>query len=204
MIRSIWAAYTGIFSSSKFKWKGRFWQSAYWSPLGVLFRVYMCRLKVFAFPPLTDTATPLLNTNGLKLTCTRSAAERRPIMLALAALTGWKPAWGSTRLVRERRTLIFRWWGVFNFPNWDCLNNNYAKGPLRLKVVQVSGAEYLHITGAGAGRPGGPATASGKRAGVTEWVTQHAARGRLARRLCAAKTKERKKKRRKFLWIIMD
>ena len=48
------------------------------------------------------------------------------------------------------------------------MNNNYAKGPLRLKVVQVSGAEYLHITGAGAGRPGGPATASGKRAGVTE------------------------------------
>jgi hypothetical protein len=34
-----------------------------------------------------------------------SAAERRPIMLALdlAALTGWKFAWGSTRLAGVRR-----------------------------------------------------------------------------------------------------
>jgi hypothetical protein len=30
----------------------------------------------------------------------------------------------------------------------------------------VSGAEHFHITGAGG--PGGPATAGGKRAGVTE------------------------------------
>ena len=65
-------------------------------------------------PPLriTYTPPPLSNANGLKLTCacTRSAAERRPIMLALAALTRVEVRLGEHKIGSSSRTKNAHLW----------------------------------------------------------------------------------------------
>jgi hypothetical protein len=68
-------------------------------------------------------------------------------MLALAALTGWKLAWGSTRLVGKRRrsslddeAYLVSKLGLYN-------NNLCKRVPMLESCAGVSGVEHLHITG---------------------------------------------------------